>query len=276
MSKRGVVPARGMVPAQAQEAFFARLPVDRFMDYEDELLASIQQLTVLVSKFLPRCVSLQEWAERRIPAELASSVNASGIVFVEDPDVCAQQDALEMEAAGPAQAKRRRAQDPASDPKVIKWKSVQDEPARTLYVQAPTASRARQEVAVFACVPEESVSAGIKRPAHVGANPDFLSSLPKATFTQEETNLRQAIFDFIGRWEENEPLLLHHMCASSDVFEARRACMPLRVTLMSWCEQRMGNEIAFEQVESGQVIVKVLVGDMPNIPSRSVIAAGDL
>ena len=92
MSKRTARPV-----VDPEEDFFSRLPADRFTEYEDELLHTLQLLADLMSKWFPRSVSLQEWAERRIPPNLASSVNGSGIIFVEADRSDAEQDVPETE-----------------------------------------------------------------------------------------------------------------------------------------------------------------------------------
>ena len=66
-----------------KEKFFAGLPVDCFTEYEDDILDVLQLLSNLMSTWFPRSVSLQEWADRRIPPNLASSLNGSGIIYVE-------------------------------------------------------------------------------------------------------------------------------------------------------------------------------------------------
>ena len=103
MSKRTAWPA-----VDPKEAFFCRLPADHFTDYEDELLHTLQFLADLMSKWFPRSISLQEWAEKRIPPDLASSVNGSGIIFVEADRSDAEQDIPETENTELQNYKRQR------------------------------------------------------------------------------------------------------------------------------------------------------------------------
>ncbi|CAJ1401106.1 unnamed protein product [Effrenium voratum] len=64
------------------ERFFAALP-DSFSASESELLAALQQVAHCARRLgLPTGVSLQEWAERRVPSERVAEVNQTGLVFV--------------------------------------------------------------------------------------------------------------------------------------------------------------------------------------------------
>merc|ERR1712217_223578 len=47
-----------------------------------ELLRLLAEIGALVDSFLPRAVTLQEWADQRIPEEQSDIVNSSGIVYV--------------------------------------------------------------------------------------------------------------------------------------------------------------------------------------------------
>ena len=71
----------------------------------------LQCLSDLMSSWLPRCVSLQEWAERRIPRDLASSVDGCGIVYVQADDANAEEGTLETRDTALPDSKRRRTQE---------------------------------------------------------------------------------------------------------------------------------------------------------------------
>ena len=94
-----------------KDSFFSRHPPDKFTEYEDELLYTSQRFTEMTSTWLPRFVSLQEWAERRIPPELASSINGCGIVFIQPDGTYAKPGASETDDAVLRFPKRRRTHD---------------------------------------------------------------------------------------------------------------------------------------------------------------------
>eukprot|EP00746_Dinoflagellata_sp_MGD_P042848 gnl/MRDRNA2_/MRDRNA2_20388_c0_seq1.p1 gnl/MRDRNA2_/MRDRNA2_20388_c0~~gnl/MRDRNA2_/MRDRNA2_20388_c0_seq1.p1 ORF type:complete len:313 (+),score=56.29 gnl/MRDRNA2_/MRDRNA2_20388_c0_seq1:33-941(+) len=67
----------------AAETFFSQLPTDGLCCDELHLLEAFQQLANATRALqLPRGVSLQEWADRRVPDSSIDAVNASGLVYV--------------------------------------------------------------------------------------------------------------------------------------------------------------------------------------------------
>ena len=64
------------------EAFFRQCPATELTDDEVQLLNSLISVSESLQAALPHCVSLQEWAERRIPNGFEEQVNRSGLVFV--------------------------------------------------------------------------------------------------------------------------------------------------------------------------------------------------
>ena len=46
------------------------------------VVQSLQDLATVVRKFLPRSVSLQAWAELRMPDDAVDDANGSGLLFV--------------------------------------------------------------------------------------------------------------------------------------------------------------------------------------------------
>lgn len=67
----------------AAETFFAQLPPNGLRCDELHLLEAFQQLANATKALqLPRGVSLQEWADRRVPDSEIDAVNASGLVYV--------------------------------------------------------------------------------------------------------------------------------------------------------------------------------------------------
>ena len=68
--------------SEAAEAFFHDLPSKELTVQEVDLLHSIVKMADALNAVLPRSVSLQEWAQKRVPADLESTINSSGIVYV--------------------------------------------------------------------------------------------------------------------------------------------------------------------------------------------------
>ena len=65
------------------EAFFARLPSEGLSPAETSLLRALLALGEAADALgLPTGVSLQEWAERRVPGDCVGQVNATGLVFI--------------------------------------------------------------------------------------------------------------------------------------------------------------------------------------------------
>ena len=65
------------------ESFFAKLPGDSLSPEEARLLKALLALGEAACALgLPAGVSLQEWAERRVPGEWVGAVNATGLVFI--------------------------------------------------------------------------------------------------------------------------------------------------------------------------------------------------
>lgn len=65
------------------EAFFAQLPATDLSPAEASLLRALLALgDAAIALGLPAGVSLQEWAERRVPGRCVGQVNATGLVFI--------------------------------------------------------------------------------------------------------------------------------------------------------------------------------------------------
>ena len=64
------------------EAFFQQCPATELTDDEVKLLNSLISVSESLQAALPQGVSLQEWAERRIPNGFERQINSSGLVYV--------------------------------------------------------------------------------------------------------------------------------------------------------------------------------------------------
>ena len=64
------------------EAFFQQCPATELTDVEVKLLNSLINVSEALQAALPKSVSLQEWAEERIPNGFEEQVNSSSLVYV--------------------------------------------------------------------------------------------------------------------------------------------------------------------------------------------------
>ena len=68
--------------ADGVEAFFRQCPATELTDVEVQLLNSLISVSEAVQAALSKGVSLQEWAEKRIPNGFEEQVNRSSLVYV--------------------------------------------------------------------------------------------------------------------------------------------------------------------------------------------------
>ena len=66
----------------AVDAFFQQCSATELTGSEEDLLNSLCHVAEMVQAVLPRSVSLQEWAHRRVPRGFERQVNSSGLVYV--------------------------------------------------------------------------------------------------------------------------------------------------------------------------------------------------
>lgn len=265
-----------------KEAFFSRLPASSFTEYEDELLHALQLVTDLMTKWFPRSVSLQEWAERRIPSHLASSVNGSGIVFVEADRSDVEQDAPEMENTELQDCKRRRTEEAgaAQPPASVQTgtghgmalyrqhgrRFVQFLPESDFIRQAYEDGRIDEqfwEDMENPNMPWKNTKTRLKGREHArshqqGLGERFFKNLPEDRFTPEEDSLREAILNYIDhRTRSGSACYTTQMCEDPSVKSAKCLCIPPTMSLMLWCDKRMGQELHFEKVKKGHLISRL-------------------
>ena len=65
-----------------KEAFFQQCPATELTDDEVKLLNSLIRVSESLQAALPQGVSLQQWAERRIPKGFERQINGSGLVYL--------------------------------------------------------------------------------------------------------------------------------------------------------------------------------------------------
>lgn len=63
-------------------AFFESLPADELTDEEEELVRMLCEIAEFKNSFIPSDVSIQAWAEKRLPKDRVSLCNSSSLIFV--------------------------------------------------------------------------------------------------------------------------------------------------------------------------------------------------
>lgn len=79
-----VLPRAAADMAATAEDFFSRLPLGRLSETEAALLSTLEALATAARTFLPAGVTVQEWADRRMPPHVAQRIRPSGLVWRSD------------------------------------------------------------------------------------------------------------------------------------------------------------------------------------------------
>ena len=214
---------------QAAEAFFARLPENDFEEPEIELLSLLQRISTVVDSLLPRSVTLQSWAERRIPQDLANTVNNSGVIYIASASKAStpiQTDALILAGA-------TSLQDTTAAPS--------ETDCATYYHSVLESKAERSELMTS----EESLK--------------FLESLPHDTYLFWEHDLRQVLLCYREHSLMNDPGAGSPIAQVEKFPSVSTAMKPLidaGVPLRDWIELRMFEELEVrEEAEEGTVMV---------------------
>ena len=85
----------------------------------------------------------------------------------------------------------------------------------------------------------------------------FFNTLPEDRFTPEEGTLREAILNYVDRRTARGSAFYENMCEDWRVRNAKYECIPATVSLMLWCEKRMGEEVQFEKAYKGHLITRL-------------------
>jgi len=220
----------------AAEAFFGKLP-KALSQEEETLLRLLKEVGGAVDAFLPACVTLQDWAERRVPKAQAAKLNRSGLVFVGGSD------------AGPIGASEAR-QLPvkASAPPAFQAASRIVGAGKTDQAPATPAAPAK--------------GAGGKGRGQKGgqSSADFLKSLPTDGFTEAESALRDAILASLrqGR-KKNMKLFCNSVYSNHTIRPALDAFLPQSVSVTDWVEHRIGAEVQVNTEDNGKKYFGIVV-----------------
>ncbi|CAE7801186.1 unnamed protein product [Symbiodinium sp. CCMP2592] len=86
----------------------------------------------------------------------------------------------------------------------------------------------------------------------------FFQGLSEESFSKEEENLRDSIFDFLAGWQKGiQKAKLCELSADARVQTCARALLPAAVPLADWMEKRIGGEIEIHQDENGNDVIHV-------------------
>eukprot|EP00747_Dinoflagellata_sp_TGD_P196434 gnl/TRDRNA2_/TRDRNA2_66499_c0_seq1.p1 gnl/TRDRNA2_/TRDRNA2_66499_c0~~gnl/TRDRNA2_/TRDRNA2_66499_c0_seq1.p1 ORF type:complete len:289 (+),score=41.49 gnl/TRDRNA2_/TRDRNA2_66499_c0_seq1:40-906(+) len=242
------------------ETFFKQLPQDKLLPQESELIIALERLAVLVPSLLPRSVTLQAWAERRIGRDLAEKVNNSGVVYIPPrSSVVTLKKATGSQAV--AAATMISGPKPPSGNQFGQPRSAQLQPGTP-----PVATTRVGNVAIakgkgkgggsnVTTMPRQNVAGYSQSHAPASVNhkaEEFFASLPQDAFSDAEIGLRDALCQFLLDWQEQAPPRLDEATKDPLIVEARHALLDGKgVSLKEWCERRMGEEISFTKVPSG-------------------------
>eukprot|EP00747_Dinoflagellata_sp_TGD_P125698 gnl/TRDRNA2_/TRDRNA2_174191_c7_seq4.p3 gnl/TRDRNA2_/TRDRNA2_174191_c7~~gnl/TRDRNA2_/TRDRNA2_174191_c7_seq4.p3 ORF type:complete len:135 (-),score=28.93 gnl/TRDRNA2_/TRDRNA2_174191_c7_seq4:112-516(-) len=80
----------------------------------------------------------------------------------------------------------------------------------------------------------------------------FFAALPDDSFSEEETLLREALYEFLANREEVTPPTFDLTHKDPQIAQARQAFLDGHgVSLKEWCDRRMGEEISFTKSPTG-------------------------
>merc|ERR1712048_1096961 len=96
----------------------------------------------------------------------------------------------------------------------------------------------------------------------MGQFEDFFETLPEDQYSSEEETLRIATVDFLEKWYSvagQQPALTENLGMDPAVRDAKKALLPEKMPLRTWCERRMGQDVEFFPLEkNGRVVVGFL------------------
>jgi len=81
------------------------------------------------------------------------------------------------------------------------------------------------------------------------ARPDetFFANLDDNSFSKEESDLRESIFDFLAAWQSSDLATFSDLSSDANVTACVKAFLPPAVSLEDWIERRIGGEVEIQQ-----------------------------
>lgn len=241
---------KGVGVKSAAGAFFAQLPHD-VLDRREVLLVNLLKgVANAMQDLLPRGVSLQEWAQERIPNESAAAINGSGLVYV-----APHRPRAPRFPGGPAVNQPLVAQKGSS---MAGKGQLGGNVGKGQSLHVPGVPQAPGSGPVDA-----QKGQGKGQPVENGAPSEatvaFLSSLPQDGFTPDEEVLRTAILDFLSDEKRCiKQTVLDSIRSQQHINELVKRCLPKKVKLKDWIEHRIGGEVDIEdESATGKVFIQI-------------------
>lgn len=81
---------------------------------------------------------------------------------------------------------------------------------------------------------------------------EWFAKLSPTSFSNQEVQLREAVFQFLATWADPRKAILPDMERDILVNKKKMLFIPRCVTLQEWVERRMGEEVVFRRTRSGR------------------------
>lgn len=279
----------------AAERFFASLPRERLLPEEDALVKLLEALATKIQSFLPRVVSLQEWADKRVPDDMIDVISITQMSvnqLEEPPPEPLAQDSVscsairkendkffsqlpeneflseELELREKLLAIMKRACRPRGGHRRGSHSLVHIEKAPQINSSVDSLLphgvsllewiQRRLDDDIEAIRDDEMIILlrRAKDPnVHRQDVEEFLSGLPAESFTAAEEDLRDALLRFIESWQSSTPPRLTDVAQAPGVSEAKKQLLPEGVSLKAWITSRLGGEVDLIQDATGQYAI---------------------
>eukprot|EP00930_Biecheleria_cincta_P080338 TRINITY_DN6853_c0_g1_i2.p1 TRINITY_DN6853_c0_g1~~TRINITY_DN6853_c0_g1_i2.p1 ORF type:complete len:650 (+),score=150.06 TRINITY_DN6853_c0_g1_i2:68-1951(+) len=273
--------------------FLDRLP-PRLSPAEVQLRDHLLKAAQAAAQVLPPgdVVSLQEWVEFRMAAELELRTDSAGLVILKQVSRGAGTGkAPELSPAAQAFLSRLPGDSFLSEEERLR-EAIVDAVSRGPLSLAQVKRDQRVMSAVKAFIPgavgvEDWIERRIGGEVAVdrdspqmtirlaGAEPvkeskeSFFARLPKDSFLPEEERLRLSIFDFLAGWSSQELATLSHAGVDAGVQEARRALLGnTAASFKDWIERRIGGELSLKTDRKGQYEIHLSATARPFVAER--------
>jgi len=270
-----------VVRCGVMEAFFSSLPFGHLSDDEVELRELLHKTAAAADRLLPSsgAVPIQAWVERRMPRELHLAVNENGLVTIgvrpesegngtsesvdalpEGSDEWLQtlptdrftEEEIRLREAILGTLEKSHGSRPATmtriagDQQVMRAKTFLP---HSVKLEHWIDSRIGSEVDLYINDDGQTVCKLYdSKKSKTDTKETFFAGLPNDSFTNEESRMRTAFYDFLAKWKHDSLATLRDAGEDSAVRAARRALLPqFGISLKEYIEQRMGEEFRFSR-----------------------------
>eukprot|EP00747_Dinoflagellata_sp_TGD_P040029 gnl/TRDRNA2_/TRDRNA2_140610_c0_seq1.p1 gnl/TRDRNA2_/TRDRNA2_140610_c0~~gnl/TRDRNA2_/TRDRNA2_140610_c0_seq1.p1 ORF type:complete len:513 (+),score=113.18 gnl/TRDRNA2_/TRDRNA2_140610_c0_seq1:102-1640(+) len=247
----------------AEEAFFKSLRGKPLNGLEDKLRSLLREAAEVAVQLLPDGVPLQRWIERRMPGQLklADGAGRFTLVLMDGKKVV---ESARLPKPAPSE-------DGPPEPLTAEETKLRDvlvDVLRSEKGRMPLAnveSRREVQMALSRLPPDVSLEDWIKKRVseevkhHVDEGSTILTlkqmaksisvdrwfeTLSPDALSDEEVELRAAIYDFLSSWSNPEKMAhVGDLGSNAAIQAAKTACMPKKIPFRDWIERRIGGEI---------------------------------